>query len=336
MNLNRNFDVLEISSDATFEDAKAAYRLMVQVWHPDKHAHNEKLQAKATSKIKEINRAWLEVEAHFLNGGAGTHETECKKNEKHDSAQQTGQVFQIYIVQESGLMWATNGNIAGKQMNWFDATSWVTGLNYGEYTDWRLPQSGDFDSISRNYTILNTHGFNNVQAGIYWTASSLKDDNNFATFIDMRSGNSMTTVKTHECYVLPVRGGHIKDDETIEAETREAERQNIDSLRQAEEERCSINVSFSSIKNGRVRCPICNSMQVLDNDIILYTNIFKCTKCKSEVGLVHYANETINPNEANTQASVLFRPLEQQSVAEKMFRAIIVATVFGFFLRGCT
>lgn len=58
MNLYQSFEILEISSDVNYEEAKAAYRLLVQVWHPDKHSHNDKLHAKATNKIKEINAAW--------------------------------------------------------------------------------------------------------------------------------------------------------------------------------------------------------------------------------------------------------------------------------------
>lgn len=46
MDLNRCFEILEISPDATYEAAKEAYRVLAQVWHPDKHAHNEKLHAK--------------------------------------------------------------------------------------------------------------------------------------------------------------------------------------------------------------------------------------------------------------------------------------------------
>lgn len=54
-NQKRCFNLIEISPNATFDEAKAAYRQLVQVWHPDKHAHNEKLQAKAMElKKREI------------------------------------------------------------------------------------------------------------------------------------------------------------------------------------------------------------------------------------------------------------------------------------------
>lgn len=71
MDLNSCLDILEIprnSSPATFEQAKAAYRLIVQVWHPDKYSHNQKLHEMATEKLKLINAAWDVVEKHFNSG----------------------------------------------------------------------------------------------------------------------------------------------------------------------------------------------------------------------------------------------------------------------------
>ena len=336
-NLKRCFTLIDIPPNATFDEAKAAYRQLVQVWHPDKHAHNEKLQAKATSKIKEINAAWLEVEAYFKNGGAGTPEAEHRTNEKHEKSQKAEQVLPTYTDQKSGLMWARNGNIPAKPMNWFDATNWVKNLDYGGYTDWRLPELGDFDSLPTrcDATMLNSSGFNNVQSGIYWTGSSYKDDDNFASYIDMR-GTLGTGIKTHDFYVLPVRGGQVKNDAIREAETREAERNARDYLRQTEQNLNPIKVSLSSVNNGRVRCPVCNSIQTLSKDNIVYC-IFKCTKCKSEVNIVYDPNETNNQTSSDTsQSSVLFRPLAQQSVAENIIRGLIACTILGFILRGCS
>jgi DnaJ-class molecular chaperone len=80
MDLNRCFEILEISPESTYEEAKAAYRLMAHVWHPDKHAHNDKLYARATSKFKEINAAWSDIEAYFKHGAA--REAEAKEAER--------------------------------------------------------------------------------------------------------------------------------------------------------------------------------------------------------------------------------------------------------------
>lgn len=90
-NQKRCFNLIEVSPNATFDEAKAAYRQLVQVWHPDKHAHNEKLQAKATGKIKEINAAWIEVEAYFKNGGAQAAETERQTQQERERKRRAAQ-----------------------------------------------------------------------------------------------------------------------------------------------------------------------------------------------------------------------------------------------------
>lgn len=69
--IQKYFEILEISPDATFEDAKAAYRLLSQIWHPDKHAYNKKLYVKATLKQKEINEAWDNVEIYYNKLASG-------------------------------------------------------------------------------------------------------------------------------------------------------------------------------------------------------------------------------------------------------------------------
>ncbi|NVN97606.1 J domain-containing protein [Candidatus Nomurabacteria bacterium] len=84
--LKRCFDILEISSSASHEEAKVAYRLMCQVWHPDKYTHSEQLHTKATSKIKEINDAWSHLEEFFKNGAS--RQTEAKESERRASEEQ--------------------------------------------------------------------------------------------------------------------------------------------------------------------------------------------------------------------------------------------------------
>jgi curved DNA-binding protein CbpA len=69
VNISKSFEILEIAPDASYQEAKSAYRTMCQVWHPDKHTHSEQLHAKATIKIKEINAAWSLIQKYFKDGG---------------------------------------------------------------------------------------------------------------------------------------------------------------------------------------------------------------------------------------------------------------------------
>ncbi len=65
--LTKAFDALEIPITATLEEAKQSWRDLAHVWHPDKHQSNERLQLKATEKLKEINGAWDEVKAYLAS-----------------------------------------------------------------------------------------------------------------------------------------------------------------------------------------------------------------------------------------------------------------------------
>ena len=65
MKLRRYFEVLEIPVNASYEEARAAYRDMIRVWHPDKFAQNSRLEAKATEKLKQIITAWKHLEKHY-------------------------------------------------------------------------------------------------------------------------------------------------------------------------------------------------------------------------------------------------------------------------------
>src|ERR1017187_535362 len=59
------FDLPDFFSEAQL---KQAYRDLVQVWHPDKHAHHERLRIKAEEKMKEINQAYEALQSSLING----------------------------------------------------------------------------------------------------------------------------------------------------------------------------------------------------------------------------------------------------------------------------
>ncbi len=73
MNFAQCCNILEVNdnlSTVTYQDLKAAHRIMVQVWHPDRFGHSEKLLARATTKMQLINEAWGWVEENFKSGAA--------------------------------------------------------------------------------------------------------------------------------------------------------------------------------------------------------------------------------------------------------------------------
>ena len=50
--------VLGLKSGSSDDDIRSAYRLLAQVWHPDRFQTNPKLKQAAEEKLKEINRAY--------------------------------------------------------------------------------------------------------------------------------------------------------------------------------------------------------------------------------------------------------------------------------------
>ncbi len=114
----------------------------------------------------------------------------------------------VYTDPQTSLMWLRNGNIAGKEMRFSDAMSWVNSCNYGGYSDWRLPTQYELESIAkrggdRPSKWLNSNGFNNVQAYAYWSSSDYKSDISY--IVNMSDGKMGTSFKIYGNYVLAVR-----------------------------------------------------------------------------------------------------------------------------------
>ncbi|HEX8492301.1 MAG TPA: DnaJ domain-containing protein [Pyrinomonadaceae bacterium] len=51
-------ELLGLKPGASAQEIKAAYRDLAKVWHPDRFAHDARLQEKAQNKLKEINEAY--------------------------------------------------------------------------------------------------------------------------------------------------------------------------------------------------------------------------------------------------------------------------------------
>lgn len=62
-------EVLGVKPNATADEIKLAYRDLVRVWHPDRFAHNKRLQQKAEEKLKEINEAYEQLQSTFAYAG---------------------------------------------------------------------------------------------------------------------------------------------------------------------------------------------------------------------------------------------------------------------------
>lgn len=66
MEIKRCFEILELDPGASPDEARQAYKDIVNVWHPDRFSGNLRLKEKAEEKIKEINAAYDTVKS-FLS-----------------------------------------------------------------------------------------------------------------------------------------------------------------------------------------------------------------------------------------------------------------------------
>ena len=62
-NLEQWYGILELEPGAPVEEVNQAYRDLVRVWHPDRFAHDPRLQLMAQERLKGINKAYEKLQS---------------------------------------------------------------------------------------------------------------------------------------------------------------------------------------------------------------------------------------------------------------------------------
>ncbi len=62
MDIRKCYEIFELRPGYSPEELKQTYKDLVQVWHPDRFAHNPRLKEKAEAKLKQINQAYEMLE----------------------------------------------------------------------------------------------------------------------------------------------------------------------------------------------------------------------------------------------------------------------------------
>lgn len=87
-------ELLGLKPGASAQEIKAAYRDLAKVWHPDRFAHDERLQEKAQNKLKEINEAYEALTSASFNRSTRARRAADETNTHHapppQRSQQTG------------------------------------------------------------------------------------------------------------------------------------------------------------------------------------------------------------------------------------------------------
>lgn len=87
------YETLGLWPGASLDEVRKAYRDLVQVWHPDRFAHNPELQHRAQEKLKSINESYSRIRSRQTaqsprarGENAGTHTKAA--TEKYTAQQQ--------------------------------------------------------------------------------------------------------------------------------------------------------------------------------------------------------------------------------------------------------
>jgi hypothetical protein len=110
---------------------------------------------------------------------------------------------------KTGLTWQDNSSVKETKMTWQDAKSYCSELNLGGYSDWRLPNIKELQSIVNisRYKPAIKKGFKYVNTSdYYWSSSVYVSNTKYAWFVDFKNGYTYGYGKTGKAYVRCVRG----------------------------------------------------------------------------------------------------------------------------------
>jgi hypothetical protein len=113
------------------------------------------------------------------------------------------------------LIWASDGDGAGsfngQTAAWERAVDWAESLEFAGYSDWRLPNRVELESLLNSGThspAIAAAFFPNTKSTYYWTSTSYSGNHDIAFFVDFNYGATGIHGKPpNKHYVRAVRGG---------------------------------------------------------------------------------------------------------------------------------
>jgi len=116
---------------------------------------------------------------------------------------------EIVTDSKTKLMWQDNADASSITRNWQGAIDYCEALNFGGYTDWRLPNINELKSITdrtRNNHAINP-AFVNVTTNYYWSSTSISGHTHYAWVVLFYNGDVYDGNKDHNSYLRCVRAG---------------------------------------------------------------------------------------------------------------------------------
>jgi hypothetical protein len=110
----------------------------------------------------------------------------------------------------NGLTWQRQDD--GVARNWADALSYCEHLTLAGYSDWRLPNIKELESLTddrRHTPAIDGDAFPQTKTAGYWSSTSLADNPGFGWFVYFNNGYVNPVDKSHEYYTRCLRGGKV-------------------------------------------------------------------------------------------------------------------------------
>jgi len=86
MNIHKSLKVLGLTPDASFQEARKAYKKLVKRWHPDRFFDDASQMNNAEEALKRINQAYTDIEAWFKSRPTGPFPTKPPSPSPHKKA----------------------------------------------------------------------------------------------------------------------------------------------------------------------------------------------------------------------------------------------------------
>lgn len=108
---------------------------------------------------------------------------------------------------ETGLMWQQS---TASARTWENAISYCESLSLAGYSDWRLPDRNELQSLvdyTRYHPAIDETFFPDTESSYYWSSTTYAPNTDYAWGVNFYNGYVGSDDKSNTGYVRAVRGG---------------------------------------------------------------------------------------------------------------------------------
>lgn len=116
--------------------------------------------------------------------------------------------FDLVVDDQTGLIWQDNGKAKTIKRDWVGAKAYCRNLSFAGYSDWRLPDIKELQSIVdiKRHKPAIAESFKSVASNHYWSSTKTVPDSTNAWYVQFENGFTFVDCKLKKRYVRCVRG----------------------------------------------------------------------------------------------------------------------------------